>query len=74
MYSDSSQSLVSASIRDRRNSPSAITSDPTTGKIRYRPVRPTTVPLSTDAASSATTMGSVRTPEKVAESPSTYWR
>ncbi len=34
----------------------------------------TTLPLKIDAASRPTTIGSVRTPDRVAESPSTYWR
>jgi hypothetical protein len=34
----------------------------------------TTLPLNTDAMSNPITRGSVRTPETVAESPSTYWR
>ena len=42
---------VSASSRDSRYRPSAITAEPTTGKILYRPVRPTTVPDSSDMTS-----------------------
>jgi hypothetical protein len=44
------------------------------GKIRYCPVLLTTLPLKTDAMSRPRTMGSVRTPERVAEFPSTYCR
>lgn len=44
------------------------------GKIRYWPVLLTTLPLKIDAMSRPMTMGRVRTPEMVAESPSTYWR
>jgi hypothetical protein len=61
-------------MRDSRNRPSAVTSDPAIGKSRYRPVLLTTLPLKIDAHSSPTTIGSVRTPAKVAESPSTYCR
>lgn len=44
------------------------------GKIRYLPVLETTLPLKIEATSSPRTIGSVRTPDRVAESPSTYCR
>ena len=50
MYSDASHALVSGPISDSRNSPNAVTSEPTIGKIRYRPVLLTTLPLKIDAA------------------------
>ncbi|CAM5291643.1 hypothetical protein STENM223S_08627 [Streptomyces tendae] len=49
MYSDSSHEPVSGPMRDIRNRPAPITSVPTIGKIRYRPVLLTTPPLKTDA-------------------------
>ncbi|SDP31639.1 hypothetical protein SAMN04487981_12034 [Streptomyces sp. cf386] len=74
MYSDSSQALEDGPMRDIRYSPTPITREPTIGKNRYLPVLLTTLPLNTEAMSSPTTIGSVRTPEMVAESPSTYCR
>ena len=56
------------------SSASAIRAVPATGKILYRPVRPTSVPLPVDVISRPTTMGNVRTPEVVAETPLTYCR
>ncbi len=74
MYSDSSRVLVPGPIRDSRYRPTPMTALPTIGKIRYWPVLLTTLPLKTEAISRPITMGRVRTPEIVAESPSTYWR
>src|SRR5882757_10620087 len=74
MYTDSRAAPESGSIRDIRNSPTPITAEPATGNHRYLPVLLTTLPLKTEAISSPRTMGSVRTPEIVAESPSTYCR
>lgn len=74
MYTDSSHALVELSIRESKYSPSAITRAPTIGKIRYFPVLLTTLPEKIDAINRPITMGKVRTPEMVAESPSTYCR
>jgi hypothetical protein len=74
MYSDSSQAPVDGPMRDIRYRPRPITREPATGKNRYWPVLLTTLPLNTDAISRPITIGSVRTPEIVAESPSTYCR
>ena len=49
--------------------PTAITTDPTIGKTRYRPVRVTTLPALTDATISPSTIGNVRSPETVALTP-----
>ncbi len=74
MYSDSSQAPVDGPMSDIRYRPTPITRVPTIGNSRYRPVLLTTLPLKTEAISSPATIGSVRTPETVAESPSTYCR
>ena len=74
MYSDISQNAVSASMRDSRNMPSAMISEPTIGKILYRPVLPTTLPATIDVTSRPSTSGSVRRPDSVAEAPLTYCR
>ena len=44
---------------------------PATGKILYLPVRPTMTPLPIDVISSPATIGRVRRPDVVAETPST---
>ncbi|PQM48415.1 hypothetical protein C1Y40_01380 [Mycobacterium talmoniae] len=71
-YTDCSSAGVAASIRDISTKASAIRAVPATGKILYRPVRPTTVPLPVEVISMPTTIGSVRRPEVVAETPLTY--
>ena len=62
---------MDGSIRDISRKASAITAVPATGKILYRPVRPTRTPLPIDVESIPTTIGSVRRPDVVAETPST---
>ncbi len=62
------------SSSESRYRPAAITSEPTIGKNRYWPVLETTLPEKIEAISRPSTIGRVRTPETVAESPSTYWR
>ena len=44
---------------------------PATGNTLYRPVRPTIAPLLTEVISSPATIGRVRSPDSVAETPST---
>src|SRR3954454_3592247 len=68
------QYAVWASSRDSRYSPTAITSDPATGKTLYRPVRPTMVPAAIEVPSRPMTNGKVCSPELVAETPFTYCR
>jgi hypothetical protein len=61
-------------IVDIRNRPTAVTAVPTMGKILYRPVRLVTAPDAIEAAGRPPTGGSVRTPDAVAETPSTDCR
>ena len=58
-------------IVDISRNATAITAVPATGKILYRPVRPTRTPLPIDVESIPATIGSVHSPEVVAETPST---
>ena len=51
--------------------PTAMIAVPTTGKILYRPVRPTSTPLPIEVISRPATIGRVRRPDTVAETPST---
>jgi hypothetical protein len=62
---------VDASIRDNSTNPAPMISVPATGKILYRPVRPTMAPLPIDVISRPATMGNVRSPDVVADTPST---
>ncbi len=62
---------MAASIPDSSTNPTAITAVPATGKILYRPVRPTMSPLPIDVISRPATIGRVRRPDVVAETPST---
>lgn len=62
---------VSASIRDSSRNPSAMIAVPAIGKIRYLPVRPTIAPLPSEVTSRPATIGRVRSPDAVAETPST---
>src|SRR5689334_7990337 len=48
-----------------------MTAVPTTGKTLYLPVRPTMAPLPTEVVSIPITIGKVRRPDVVAETPST---
>ncbi len=70
-YSDCCQVGVAASIRDSSTNATAMIAVPATGKILYRPVRPTMLPLPIDVMSMPATIGSVRRPDVVAETPST---
>ena len=63
--------MCSASIWDSSTNATAITAVPTTGKILYRPVRPTMTPLLIEVSSRPATIGSVRRPDTVADTPST---
>src|SRR5262245_5789046 len=65
---------VRALTRDSSSMPTVMTADPTTGKILYRPVLPTTVPDTVDITSRPTTRGSVCRPDAVADTPFTYCR
>lgn len=71
-YSDWITAGVDGCIRDISRKANAISAVPVTGKILYRPVRPTMVPLPVEVNSMPTTMGRVRNPDVVAETPSTY--
>ena len=62
---------MSGSIRDSKTNPSAMIAVPAMGKILYRPVRPTSTPLPRDVTSRPATIGSVRSPDMVADTPST---
>ena len=70
-YNDCSRNGVAASIRDSSTNPTIMTAVPTTGKILYRPVRLTRTPLPMEVSSRPATIGSVRRPDSVAETPST---
>jgi hypothetical protein len=70
--SDCTTADVDGSIRDLRTKAIAISAVPATGKTLYRPVRPTRVPLPVEVISMPTTIGSVRRPDVVAETPFTY--
>ena len=48
--------------------------DPSSGKILYRPVRPTIVPDKTEVTSRPSTSGNVCSPDAVAVVPCTYCR
>ena len=62
------------SISEIRYRPSAVTADPAIGKIRYLPVRPTTAPLAIAVSSRPITIGSMRSPDEVADAPLTNCR
>src|SRR3954471_555108 len=68
---DCCQVGVAASILDSSTNPTAMVAVPATGKILYLPVRPTMFPLPIDVMSIPATIGKVRRPEVVAETPST---
>ena len=70
-YSDCCQAGVVASIRDRTANATAMVAVPATGNTLYRPVRPTRLPLPMDVMSMPATIGRVRSPDSVAETPST---
>ena len=70
-YSDCCQVGVAASIRDSSTNATAMMAVPATGNILYRPVRPTRFPLPIEVMSMPATIGSVRRPDVVAETPST---
>ena len=70
-YSDCCQAGVVASIRDSSRNATAMMAVPATGKTLYRPVRPTRLPLPIDVSSMPATIGRVRSPDSVAETPST---
>ena len=70
-YSDCCQVGVAASIWDSSTNATAMIAVPATGNTLYRPVRPTMFPLPIEVMSMPATMGSVRRPDVVAETPST---
>lgn len=70
-YSDCSTNGVVASMRDSSRKPTTMIAVPMTGKILYRPVRPTRAPLPVEVMSRPATMGRVRKPDSVADTPST---
>src|SRR5579875_1099139 len=68
------QNPVLAFILDSRNSPAAVTAVPAIGNSRYLPVLLTNVPLPRAVASRPSTIGSIRSPDVVADTPFTYCR
>ena len=70
-YSDCCQVGVAASIWDNSRNATAMMAVPATGNTLYRPVRPTMLPLPIEVMSMPATIGRVRSPDSVAETPST---
>ena len=70
-YNDCCQVGVAASIRDSSRNATAMVAVPATGNTLYRPVRPTMLPLPIEVMSMPATIGSVRSPDSVAETPLT---
>src|SRR5437588_12716877 len=70
-YSDCTNAEVDGSMRDIRKKATAITAVPAMGKTLYRPVRLTRTPLPIEVVSLPRTIGRVRRPDVVADTPST---
>ena len=70
-YSDCCHVGVAASIWESSTNATAMMAVPATGNTLYRPVRPTRLPLPIEVMSMPATIGSVRSPDVVAETPST---
>src|SRR5262245_5258061 len=72
--SDTQTNPLDRSKVDKSSNPQTVTAAPPTWRTSDPPVRPTTVPESIDAASSPSTIGSIRNPDSVAELPFTTCR
>ena len=70
-YTDCCQVGVAAPICDSSRKPSVMVAVPTTGNTLYRPVRPMMLPLPMEVMSIPATIGRVRIPDSVAETPLT---
>ncbi|GDY61659.1 hypothetical protein SAV14893_010520 [Streptomyces avermitilis] len=65
---------VSASSRESSHMPTAARTLPRIGHIRYRPVWLMSCPAMIEAPTIPAIMGSISSPDSVAEAPSTIWR